>query len=259
MDLGLEGKRAIVTGGTRGMGKAIAARLLSEGVDVMICGRNEVNLASALEELAVGARGQIEGVSADLAREEDIQRLVDAAREAYGGVDLLVINPGHPPTSFETDFGYSDDDWKTGFEQLVLSAVRLSRLTVPQMAEQKWGRVVIITTLFAREPTTGHVLSGALRACSHAFIKSLSREFASRGVTCNAILPGAIDTPRVRETIGRAESRGLQDPVEALGIPVGRTGSVDEVAATISYLCSVHAAYITGSFIAVDGGALHGM
>ena len=116
----------------------------------------------------------------------------------------------------------------------------------------------MVTTLLAREPSPNHVLSGALRACAQAFLKSWATEFGSRGVTFNSVLPGAIDTPRARKTASVAATRQLTNPAEALGIPVGRMGTPEEVAAAVAFLCSSFGSYITGVGLPVDGGVLHG-
>lgn len=259
MHLGLEGKVALVTGGSKGIGAAIATRLAREGSRVGICGRDPVALDDAARRIEEATGGTVLAVPADVASTDDIERLVDTVRGQLGEIDVTVINPGHPPTSFEHDFGYADADWVTGFEQLVLSVVRLCRATVPSMAERRWGRVVLVTTLLAREPSPDHVLSGALRACSHSYLKSLATEWAPRGVTMNVVMPGAIDTPRARETAARAVQQGLERPAEKLGIPVGRMGRADEVADAVAFLCSDQAAYITGAGLAVDGGVLRGI
>jgi 3-oxoacyl-[acyl-carrier protein] reductase len=259
MDLGLKGKRALVTGGSKGIGYSIAELLLTEGAEVAICARDEVGLKEAAQSLASGQRGRIETVQADVAQRDDLDRLVGTTHSLLGGIDILVVNPGHPPTSFERDFGYTDEDWVTGFEQLVLSGVRLARLVVPAMIDAGWGRVVLVSTLLGREPNPNHILSGALRMCSHSFMKSLATEFAPSGITVNCVLPGAIVTPRAREAAALAATKGLEAPALALGIPVGRMGKPEEVAAAVGFLCSAQAAYITGTALPVDGGVLRGI
>ncbi|MGE0308822.1 MAG: SDR family oxidoreductase [Acidimicrobiia bacterium] len=259
MSLGIAGKRALVTGASKGIGAAVARQLAVAGANLTLCARGVDDLERFAAEIRTDHGVDVLTVAADVGKSGDIDKLIESTHKRFGGVDILVINPGHPPTSFEAEFGYTDQDWFDGFEQLVLSAVRLTRGTVPAMAERGWGRVVLITTLLAREPSKDHVLSGALRVCSQSFLKSIATEYAGRGVTCNAVLPGAIDTPRQQVTKSRALASGRVAPDISLGIPVGRMGTADEVASAVRFLASADASYITGAMMPVDGGALRSL
>lgn len=241
MDLGLTNKRALVTGASRGLGQAIAAALRAEGAAVAICARDGGRLAAAAK--AIGAVG----LTGDLAQPGAATEVLQTAIARLGGVDILVVNTGGPPTgTFET---VSEAAWRTAFENLWMSTLDLIRGALPGMRERRWGRIMVVTSMTAREPLPSLLISNALRPGIHGLVNSLSREVAGDGITVNAIMPGYTLTERVREV-------GVDEKTIATQIPAGRLGRPEEFAALATFLASEQAGYICGQAIACDGGYL---
>lgn len=238
MNLQLQGQRALVTAASSGIGKACAAALAGEGTEVFICARATERLARAAEE--IGARGFL---SADISTGADTERLVEAATEALGGLDILVTNVANPkPGRFED---MTDEDWEQAHEATLMSVVRLVRLVRPWLAQSSAGRIVHIGSAAAHEFLPGRLFSGTYRSALVAMTKHLSLDLAAQGVTVNTIAPGNILTP-AWEPESAGQTVGL--------VPLGRLGSAEEVGALCAFLCSQQAAYITGQTIVIDGG-----
>ncbi len=241
MNLGLENKRALVTGASKGLGKAVASALRAEGAVVAICSRSPERIEAAAKDIgAVGLTGDlsIAGAAADVVRQ---------AIDRLGGIDVLVVNTGGPPAgAFDA---VTDTAWRNAFESLWMSAVDLIRACLPGMRDRRWGRIVIVTSMSAREPLPGLMISNAFRPGLHGLVNALSREIAGDGVTINAIMPGFTLTERLREV-------GIDDKQMASQIPAGRMGRPEEFAALAAFLASERAAYICGQAIACDGGFL---
>lgn len=254
MDLGLSGKVALVTGSTSGLGLASAQALAAEGASVVLCGRR-----GDLAEREAAALPRAIGVEADLTNADTPQRLFDAAADAFGRVDILVGSTGGPPpgTALDTDA----DAYDAALDLLVKPLVRLSHLCVPEMRERRWGRVVFVSSSAVREAIPMLVLSNSVRMAVHGFAKSLARQVAADGITVNCVLPGRVATERVASLDRAAASssgRTLEEVREAgrRAIPAARYGEPREFGAVVAFLCSEQAAYVTGSSIPVDGGAL---
>lgn len=245
MDLGLEGRRALVTAASRGLGRACAEALIAEGAKVFISSRNPE--ATARE---IGAAGWL---AADLADASGPARLVEAATRALGGLDILVENSGPPPVG--TFQSTSLDAWQAAFDLTLMSAVRLVAAALPELKRSDQGRIVFITSISVRQPLPNIVLSNALRGGVTGLAKTLSRELAPDGITVNCLAPDAIRTDRIRQLAGSEEG------VKAMGerAPMKRLGKPAEFAAACAFLCSKQAAYITGQTIGVDGGSLLGV
>ena len=248
MDLKIAGRRALVLGGNRGIGLAIAKAFAAEGALVTIAARDDVTSASAIGEMP-NARA----VHLDLA---DHAALLAFAAEV-GDIDILVNNTGGPP--YGGAAGRSVQDWQQAFNAMALSVFTLTDLFLPAMRRQGWGRVLTVVSSGAVQPVPVLGISNTLRAGLIAWSKTLSTEIAADGVTANILMPGRIDTDRVRLTDAAiAEREGIAiETVQRRSwaqIPLGRYGAPDEIAAAAVFACSGPASYMTGSVIRVDGG-----
>lgn len=251
MDLGIEGRRAAVAGASAGLGLAAAGALAREGVRVAICGRSPARLEAAVARLRADG-GQAEPVAADVGTPEGAAAFVDAAASALGGpVDILVANAGGPPPG--TFASTSIDAYRDALEANLLSTVGMCRRAVPPMQAAGWGRVVAITSIGARQPIGSLIASTAARTGVTGFLKVLATEVAPDGVTVNSVQPGVHATDRLL---------GLRpDALAALRdeVPMGRMGDPDDFGALVAFLCSERAGFITGTAVAVDGGASRGL
>jgi 3-oxoacyl-[acyl-carrier protein] reductase len=253
MDLGLEGRRGLVTAASKGLGRACAEALVAEGARVFIASRD----AGAIETVgkAIGAAGW---QAADMSKPADPAALVDAVVAALGGLDILVVNAGGPPPgTFQTT---PLDAWDTAYQLTLMSAVRLVNAGLPHLKQSGQGRIVFITSVSVRQPIPNITLSNSFRAAVTGLAKTLSREVARDGITVNCVAPDKILTDRIRQMAGA----GGGDPEEQLkrmaaDSPTGRFGEPSEFAAACAFLCSRQAGYITGQTLGVDGGALLGV
>lgn len=257
MNLGIRGKRALICAASKGLGRAIALSLAKEGVQTFICARNEDELKSLAAELGTLAQTESHYLSCDLSIPNERESLIAAVRKKMGSLDILIHNIGGPKPS--TILGTTIDDWTQSFEQMFLSIASLNLAFVPSMKEQKWGRVVAVTSLSVLEPVAMLPISNALRSAVTAMLKTLSDDVASGGVTVNCVAPGAIWTNRYEQLIenrsrqtGKTKQALIDETVSS--IPLGRFGKSEEFAAAVAFLCSEPASYITGSTICVDGG-----
>jgi 3-oxoacyl-[acyl-carrier protein] reductase len=249
MDLKISGKRALVLGGNRGMGLAVARALAGEGVAVTIAARDEQVLSQAAATIDGGARTCV----LDLAETDTFPAAVDT----IGDVDILINNTGGPPYGSALD--RTPADWESSFRAMSLSVIKLTDLFLPSMRRNRWGRVVTIVSTGAVQPIPVLGISNTLRAGLIAWSKSLSTEIAREGVTVNILMPGRIATERVHITDKATAARENID-VETVRqrsfdqIPIGRYGEPEEVAAVATFLCSDLASYVTGSVYRADGG-----
>jgi 3-oxoacyl-[acyl-carrier protein] reductase len=259
MDLGIAGKTALVAASSMGLGRACAEALACEGVHVAICGRGERNLLKAVEDMRRNHRVNILGVKADVSKVQDLKILVERVNSELGMPDILVNNAGGPPYAYFDQI--TDADWDQALQLNLFSAVRLTRLVLPEMTNKKWGRIINITSMAAKEPVDGMMLSNSVRAAVHGFAKTLSREVAAYGITVNCVLPGSTRTTRI-ENLARVKAKQMQISFEAAlksyadPIPVGRLGEPSELGDLVAYLSSQQASFITGTSILVDGGTL---
>ena len=242
MDLGIEGKVALVTGASKGLGLGVATALANEGATVAIASRSEERIQSAAAR--IGARPFVH----DTADAASAQALVDRVQDELGPVDILVANSGGPPASPDA-LSFSHDQWRSAYELLLLGALALVEAVLPGMRERGWGRVLSLSSSVVREPSPVLVLSAAHRAGLLAALKTIARQVAPDGVTINTLLPGLIATDRVKEL-------GADSPDRVAALPAGRLGTVEEFAAAGAFLCSQPAAYITATTLLVDGGAV---
>jgi 3-oxoacyl-[acyl-carrier protein] reductase len=260
MDLGIKGRAALVTGGSRGIGRETARQFLEEGVRVMICGRNAETLETTRAELAQATGGEIHAAVADMTREDDIARLVDAVTDRFGKVDILVNNAGQ---MYSGRFAVmTDTGLKEQFETKIFGFLRTIRLVYPMMKAQRWGRIVNLIGGAGKEPDPYMFGSGITNSGLLNITKSLSTEFGEDNVLVNAICPGWVDTNLwQRNAQGLASELGAQSEDEARRLAarknaLNRFGKPQELANAIVFLCSERASYITGVSLNLDGGRL---
>lgn len=244
MDLQLRGKKALVMGSSTGLGRATAESLIREGADVVLCARDADRLAAAVKETGATA-----GFPCDLTKPGTAAALVRQATQALGGLDILVTNTGGPKKG--GFFEVSDAQWAEDFQSLWMSVVESLREALPGMRQRKYGRVLLITSLAAKEPLPNLTTSNGLRAGLAGLVKSVANEVAADGVTLNLLLPGYTATDRLKEL-------HLTDERVRQMVPAGRLGDPSELADLAAFLASPRAGYITGQSIAVDGGVLRG-
>jgi len=246
MELGIEGKVALVMGASRGIGRGVAGALAREGARVALASRSRERLEEAVAELGSGT-----AFVADATDLERLARLPLEVAEALGSVDILVTNTGGPPPGGALDHGY--EEWEEAYRSLVLAPRVLAGAVVPGMRGEGWGRIVNVgsTTTIEINPALG--LSNAHRMATVGFLKTLAREVAGDGITVNTVATGRFATDRMAELGGSIEQ------VEAAArkeVPAGRLGTVEEYGDLVAFLCSERAAYITGTVIPIDGGLL---
>ena len=248
MDLGLEGKIAIVNGASQGIGFAIARTLAEEGARVAISARREPALSTACDDITRATGSDLLAIQGDIRRAEDCERIVGGTVAHFGGLDILVNNDGAPPLGSFTEF--DDDAWRRAVDRNLMSVVRCIRAAVPHMRARGVGSIVNITALSAIQPIAGFGLSVATWAGVIGLAKTLSRELAPE-ITINTLAPGLIDTPRLR-LVAEQSADEMNELIR--DIPLGRLGDAEEVAAAVAFLTSPRGRYITGTTLAVDGG-----
>jgi 3-oxoacyl-[acyl-carrier protein] reductase len=241
LNLNIKGRRALVMGASRGLGKAIAAALIAEGAEVAVCARNAERIAAVASQLGA------EGIVCDLSVDGAASRAVAEASARLGGLDILVVNTGGPPAA--TFDSITDAGWRQAFEGLWMSAVGAIRAALPGMRAQQHGRIIVVTSIAAKEPVPNLMLSNSLRAGLHGLVNALSKEVASDQITVNALMPGYQLTERLIEL-------NLDEAKASATIPAGRIGTPEDFAAFAAFLASQQANYVNGQAICVDGGVL---
>lgn len=262
MDLGLKGQVALVTASSKGLGKATAARLACEGVNVVICARGAEALQQTEDELKKLGEGKVTSVPIDISQIESPSILVAHTVKSFGRLDILVCNAGGPPPGHFMQFG--DEDWGSALNLNLMSTIRLCRESIPLMQKQGGGKIFTITTMGAKQPLDALILSNVARAGVTALVKSLANELACDNIRVNNIMPGVIFTDRIqfllendaeKLNITYAEAQTAREEA----IPLGRMGKPEELGNLIAFLASDASGYITGSSIAVDGGLIKGI
>jgi 3-oxoacyl-[acyl-carrier protein] reductase len=263
MDLGIKGRRAIVTGGSSGIGFETARQFLEEGVRVLITGRNQQKLDKARDELARRTGGEVHAVVADMTKESDIAKMVETAKQKMGGVDILVNNAGQ---MYSGRFSViKDDELKTQLETKLFGFMRAIRAVYPMMKAQKWGRIVNTIGGAGKEPDPYMFGSAMTNSALLNLTKSLSEEFGEDNILVNAICPGWVETDLwVRNAEGMRKEFGVTTETEARKVAarknsLGRMGRPAELANATVFLCSERASYITGVSMNLDGGRLKGL
>ena len=256
MDLQLTGKTALVLASSKGLGKACAIALAREGVNVVVTARNQDTLDKTAAEIRALGKGQVLAIASDVSDAAAAEALVEAAAQAFGGLDILVHNAGGPPFGkFES---FDEAAWQAAFELNLLSAVRFSRLVIPHMRKTGSGRIINIVSLSVKTFLAGSVLSTSMRMGVAGMAKLLSDELGPDHITVNNVAPGLILTDRVKDSLPphapEDEERLLAE--RAQSIPVRRMGRPEELADLVTFLASPLTGYITGATIPIDGGAI---
>ncbi len=259
MDLKLNGKVAMVAASSKGLGYGIAQALAQEGASISIGSRTEEDIESAAEQLRKETGVSVLASVLDSSEPESIQQWANITLKEFGGVDKLLVNAGGPPTGKFEDF--SDNDWQAAFELNLLSAVRMIRAALPSMRERGGGSILTVTSMSVKEPIDMLILSNVMRSGVTSLVKSLSVQLAPDNIRLNNLMPGRINTDRLRSLDGlSSEKQGVPlTQIQAANyakIPLGRYGTIEEFGRTGAFLLSDAASYITGSSLAVDGGVL---
>ncbi len=257
MDLGLEGRKALVLAGTSGLGLGTARVLAAEGAKVALCGRDAARAEEAAREVAEATGGHVLGLQADVSDGPQVERLVGEAASALGGLDILVTNAGGPPPgTFEA---LDDDAWARAVDLTLMSVVRSVRAALPHLKRSQGGAVLALASSSVKAPIANLTLSNVLRPAVEALVKTLSLELASDGIRVNTLSPGRVLTPRIvqlDEARAKREGASVDAVREASvkAIPLGRLGDTSEFGKVAAFLVSDAASYMTGSSILVDGG-----
>ncbi len=248
MDLGLKNRTAFVAASSQGLGKSVAMELAREGVKVIINGRNEKTLNETKEEIVSACNAEVTAIAGDLSVAKDREKVVKEILDKYGHIDILVTNTGGPPSGKFEDF--SQEDWEKAYQLLLASAVFMIRSFLPGMKQQKWGRIISITSQAVKQPVENLILSNSVRASVAGLTKTLASELGEYNITVNNVMPGYTNTSRLKNLIDKnPEVENAKNE-----IPLGRFGEPEEFAAAVTFLASQRASYITGVSLAVDGG-----
>ncbi len=253
MDFEIKGKTALVTASSSGIGRAVAESLAKEGADLILCARRENLLEDLSKKLSSEYNVSVSYEKADLSKKDEIENLL----KKHNKVDILFVNAGGPKAGeFDT---VDDEDWYNTFELNMMSAVRLIRGVLPYMKERKFGRIIVLTSISVKQVMDNLILSNSIRMGITGMIKSVSKEVAEYGITVNGVAPGWTRTSRVENLLrSKAElsSKSIKEVEKLLvkDIPMKRMAKPEEIADTVTFLCSSKASYITGITINVDGG-----
>ena len=259
MELGIKGKHALVLGGSKGLGYAVAHTLAQEGVEVAVSSSNLERARAAAESIASETGAKTAGFTGDVSNPDNMNVLVEEAQGALGDIDILVNNHGGPPLGFALEL--KEDDLTDQFTKMVHSIIRVTSLVTPGMVKRKWGRILTVGSSGNVEPLRNMVLSNTLRGAIVNYTKTLANEVAEHNVTVNIVAPGSVLTDRTRSST-ETNAKRLGITFEEMmaqrvkDVPAGRLGDPKEYGAMAAFLCSQQAAYCTGAIYRVDGGKI---
>ena len=248
MELGLKNKIAFVAASSQGLGKAVALELANEGVKLIINGRNRDNLKSTKQEIEKMTGEKVLALAGDLSNDQEREEIIRRSLEAYDHIDILITNTGGPPSGkFEN---FKQEDWDKAYKSLLVSVIGLINGFLPGMKQQRWGRIIAITSQAVKQPVNNLILSNSVRASVAGLMKTLSNELGVHNITVNNVMPGYTETDRLKKLLENNSSFATAKNE----IPLGRFGTPEEFAAAVTFLASERAGYITGVSLAVDGG-----
>jgi 3-oxoacyl-[acyl-carrier protein] reductase len=261
MDLGIKDKVALVAGASTGLGFAAARILFEEGSKIAICSHDDKKISDAAQKLS-NDTDKVFPIVCDLTQKDEIDRLAKTVLDKFGRIDILVTNCGGPPLGTHDSIG--EEELELGYNLTFMSAIRLIQLVLPGMKERKFGRIILSTSISAKQPIDNLLLSNTYRAGLLGYAKTISREVAPFGITVNSVLPGYTKTERLEYFASEISSKTGQNRDDIYAgwvekVPVGRLGKPEELGSLIAFLASQQAAYITGTSTTVDGGQNAGL
>ena len=262
MDLGLEGRVAIVAAASKGLGRAVAEELAREGASVAICARTASALEQAAAQIHKSTGREIFHQAVDVTNQAAISHFVAAVEERFGRLDICITNSGGPPSKLFADTNPAD--WRSAVELLLMGAVFFAKDALPLMQKNEWGRFITITSSAVKQPVDGLLLSNSVRAAVTGLARTLANEYAAYGITVNNVCPGYTRTARLDGLAATISERTGTQPQDVFAdwtrqIPAGRIGSPQEFAAVVAFIASERASYVNGASIAVDGGMVRSL
>jgi 3-oxoacyl-[acyl-carrier protein] reductase len=257
MNLGIQGKVALVTASSDGMGKNIAGALAAEGVDVVLFARTAEKLRQVAHDIEQKHGVKALPVAGNMLASADVDRLAAEIGREFGGLDILILNTGRPPIPLRDAIDELDEArWHDAYRTQLWGTINVAKTLVPSMLPRKWGRVIAVTSASVKEPMSHHCLSTVFRAGITAYMKHLANEVGAHGMTVNCVAPALIATPH---RTGTAAYTPAQTEARSKMTPLGRMGTPEEICGTVSFLASMQAGFITGSTINVEGGMLRAL
>jgi 3-oxoacyl-[acyl-carrier protein] reductase len=254
MDFGIRERVALVTGASAGIGEAVALALAREGVKLAVAARRTDRLDAVAKRAIASGAAAARGFRCDLADAATVAAMLDDVHDAFGGIDILVLNGGGPRPGRFTDMGI--DDWDAGYRDVLRGMLGLIGRVVPGMRANAWGRIVALTSTSVKQPIDTLVLSNAFRTALVAALRTLANEVAPEGITVNSIATGRVDTDRLRSLYG---SEDAVRNAAAADVPMKRVATPQEFAPLVAFLCGEPASYVTGQTISIDGGMTRGL
>ncbi|MGC1485179.1 MAG: SDR family oxidoreductase [Candidatus Acidiferrum sp.] len=262
MDLGLQGRVAIVAAASKGLGRAVAEELAREGASVAICARHESELEQAAAHIHKSTGREIFQKAVDVTDSAAVSHFIEAVEERFGRLDICISNSGGPPSKMFADT--KPEDWRSAVDLLLMSTVFFAKEALPRMLRNKWGRFITITSSAVKQPVDGLLLSNSIRAAVTGLARTLANEYAPHGITVNNVCPGYTRTARLDNLAAAISGRTGTQPEAVFAdwtrqIPAGRIGTPEEFASVVAFLASERASYVNGVSIAVDGGMVRSL